>query len=132
MSSRRARERLLAAGFLVAHGLIHAAIYAMSKPAEAKAPFDAGRSWALSAVHVAPQPVRTASTGLGWLTAALFAVSAVALLVDVAWWAPAAALAAAVGLVLELGWFHPWLTAGVLLDVGVLAAVAAEWPDALF
>jgi hypothetical protein len=126
--------RLLVAGFLVAHGLIHAAIYAMPKPepADAKAPFDAGHSWALSAVHVAPQPVRTASTGLGWLTAALFAVSAVALLVDVTWWAPAAALAAAVGLVLKLGWFHPWLTAGVLLDVGVLVAVAAEWPAALF
>jgi hypothetical protein len=50
----------------------------------------------------------------------------------VAWWAPVAALAAAAGLLLKLGWFHPWLTAGVLLDVGVLAAVAAGWPAALF
>jgi hypothetical protein len=56
--------RLLVAGFLVAHGLIHATIYAAPRPADAKAPFDAGHSWALSAVHVAPQPVRTVSTGL--------------------------------------------------------------------
>jgi len=124
--------RFLVALFLIAHGLIHAAIYAAPKPADAEAPFDPGHSWALAVIHVAPQPVRTASTSLAWATAVLFAVSAVALLLDVVWWAPVAALAAAAGLVLKFGWFHPWLTVAVLLDVGGLAAVAAGWPASLF
>jgi hypothetical protein len=58
----------------------------------------------------------------------LFTASATALLIGAAWWAPAAVLAAAVALALKLVWLHPWLTVGVLLDLGVVAAVTAGSP----
>jgi hypothetical protein len=28
-------------------------------------------------------------------------------------------------------WFHPWLSAGVALDVALIAAVATRWPAPL-
>jgi len=38
--------RFLFVGFLIAHGLVHLAIWLMPKP-EQKAPFDPGHSWLL-------------------------------------------------------------------------------------
>jgi hypothetical protein len=39
--------RLLFIGFLIAHGLVHLAIWLMPKPPDQKAPFDPGHSWLL-------------------------------------------------------------------------------------
>lgn len=124
--------RLVVAAFLVAHGLVHAAIYAAPKPAPGKAPFDPSRSWALSATHVAPDTTREASVRLAWITAGLFVFAGAALLADLALWAAVATGAALVGLLLKVMWFHPWLTAGVLLDVGIVWATVTQWPPSLF
>lgn len=124
--------RLVVAAFLVAHGLVHAAIYAAAKPAPGKAPFDPSRSWALSAAHVGLGTAREASVRLAWLTAGLFSLAGAALLADVALWATVAAAAAVVGLFLKVTWFHPWLTVGVLLDVGIAWATVGRWPPSLF
>lgn len=124
--------RLVVAAFLVAHGLVHAAIYAAPKPAPAKAPFDPSRSWALAAVHVAPGTTREASVRLAWITAGLLSFAGAALLADAALWATVAAGAAGVGLLLKVTWFHPWLTVGVLLDVGIVWATVSRWPPSLY
>ncbi|MFJ2238055.1 hypothetical protein [Streptomyces sp. NPDC087859] len=47
-------------------------------------------------------------------------------------WATAAALAASVGLVLKALWFNPWLSLGILLDIGVITAALTNWPASLY
>jgi hypothetical protein len=124
--------RVLVAGFLIVHGLVHVALYVIQPKADAKPPFDSGHSWVLAGMHVAARPARVTSMTLSWLTAALFTVAGLALLVDADVWAPTAVAAAVSALVLKLAYFHPWLLIGLALDAGVLAAVAAEWPASLF
>jgi hypothetical protein len=117
---------VLLAAFLIAHGLIHGGIYAIPKQPDDKAPFDPGHSWVLAGLGVAVRPARLASKTLAWVTAVLFCLAGVLLLAGVDGWTAAAVTAAAVGLVLKVGYFHPWLTLGVLLDIGVLAAVLTQ------
>jgi hypothetical protein len=114
--------RVLVAVFLVAHGLVHAAIYATPKDPAKPGPFDPSHSWALAAGHVAPEPMRSASVGLAWATAALYSLAGVAVLVDAPAWVGFAAVAAVVAIALKGLWFNRWLTFGLALDVAVLVA----------
>lgn len=41
-------------------------------------------------------------------------------------------MAASAGLLLKVLWFDPWLGLGVLLDVGVVVAVACTWPASVY
>ena len=123
--------RLLLAGFLIAHGLIHAAIYAVPKDPNKPVPFDPNHSWALAAMHVAERPTRTLGVRLSWLTALLFAGAGIALLVHNSLWVSIAVCAAALGLLVKGLFFHPWLILGILIDIGVLWAAAADWPRSL-
>jgi hypothetical protein len=56
--------RTLFALFLIAHVLIHVAIYATPRDSAKPAPFDPGHSWALTTVDVDDHPARTASVAL--------------------------------------------------------------------
>jgi hypothetical protein len=123
--------RLLVAGFLIAHGLIHWAVYAMPKKPDQPSPFDPGHSWMLAAVGVAEHPAHTLSVALALVTTAGFCLASGILLAGGGWWLVVAAVAAITGLVLKLGYFNPWLSLGVLLDAGVLVAAAASWPPSL-
>jgi hypothetical protein len=124
--------RVLLAMFLIAHGLLHGAIYAVPRKPGDEAPFDPGHSWALAGLGIAARPARATATALAWTAAGLFGLAGTFLLAGAGLWTSTAVLAAAVGLVLKLGYFHPWLTFGVLLDLGVLAAVLARWPAFLY
>ena len=124
--------RVLLAVFLIVHGLIHGAIYAIPKAADEKAPFDPGHSWALASLGVAVRPARLTATTLAWLCAGLFALAGVLLLAGVGGWTATAVAAVVIALVLKVGYFHPWLSLGVLLDLGVLAAIATQWPASLY
>ncbi len=123
--------RLLWAGFLLAHGLIHPAIYAIPKDPTKPAPFDPSHSWALTSAHVAEHPARTLGVAMAGLTAVLYAAAGVVLLGDSSPWMPLAVCAAVTGLLLKGLYFHPWLAIGVLIDVGVLWAAIAGWPPSL-
>jgi len=103
--------RFLLASLLIAHGLIHVAIYAIPKQPGENALFDPGHSWILAGMNVAARPARTTAVTLAWVTAVVAALS---------------------GLVLKLGYFHPWLIIGLALDAGVIAGVVSEWPPSLF
>jgi hypothetical protein len=120
--------RLLLAGFLIAHGLIHPAIYAFPKDPDKSVPFDPSHSWAFAAAHVAERRARTFSVRVSWLTALLFAGAGIALLVHSSLWVSIAVGAAALGLLGKGLFFHPWLILGVLIDIGVLWAATAGWP----
>ena len=114
-------EPLLAL-FLLAHGLVHLAIYAIRPDPSKAAPFNPSRSWALAGRGTTTEVMRRTSTGLAVGTAVAYAAAGSVLLLD-APWIGLGAVAALLGLALKSLWFHPWLTVGVLIDVTVLAAV---------
>ena len=74
---------------------------------------------------------RSLGMALAWSTAAVYVVAGLGLLIGAASW-PAMLAAAVVALALKLAYFHPWLRLGVLLDLGVITAVLAEWPPSVF
>ena len=114
--------------FLLAHAFVHVAVWAMPRPGAATQPFDPTRSWVLAAAHVAPAPARTASVAAAWTAAALYGSAGVALALDLPVWVGLAAAGAVAGLLLKILWFNPWLSLGVVLDLGVLLAIAGQWP----
>jgi hypothetical protein len=117
--------------FVIAHGVVHAAVWATPKDPDKPAPFDPSHSWALAAGHVAAAPTRSASVVLAWVSAVLYTLAGVSVAVDAANWMVLATLAAIVGLALKGVWFNRWLSLGVLLDVAVLVAVAQGWPPSV-
>lgn len=123
---------VLFAAFLIVHGLIHGAIYTIPPKPDDKAPFDPGHSWVLAGFGVQARPARTASTTLAWIACGLFGLAGVLLLAGTGVWTVTALVAVVVGLVLKVGYFHRWLIFGVLLDLGILAAVLGQWPASLF
>ena len=116
---------------LFLHGLAHLPVWLpRTNPGE---PFDPRHSWALAAAGVqGPRIHFTAATWLASLTTALYAIAGAAAATQAEGWATAAILAASVGLVLKALWFNPWLSLGVLLDIGVITAVLTNWPATLY
>ena len=121
-------ETFLVVAFLIAHGLVHAAVWATPKPAAEPPPFDPAHSWALQASHVPPATQRSTSVGLAWVAALLLVVAGSAYAFDAGVWTLFAAAGAVVGLVLKGLWFNRWLSLGVALDLAVLVAALTNWP----
>lgn len=113
--------------FLVAHGLVHIAIYGSPQEPSRPAPFDPGRSWALEAQGMDAATTRSASLALALATAAAFGAAGFMVMIG-AGGATAAFVAAVMGLTLKAFWFHPWLLLGIAIDLSVLAAVLSGWP----
>ena len=130
--------RLLVAGFLLAHGAIHAGFISPRPPATAGGPpwpFELGRSWILSPLGVDPALLRVLGLALVAATLAGLALGALGALgiLPASAWAPSAAVGAVASIALLLLFFHPWLVLGLLIDIVLLWAVlVAGWrPDAL-
>jgi hypothetical protein len=122
--------RILLAGFLLAHGLIHVGFLTPAPAATAGGPpwpFNLDRSWLLNRVGVSTTAAMALGRGLVIGTVAAFAVAAAALVLDVAWWAPAVVAAAVLSTVQLTIWFHWWLPVGLLIDVALVAAVVGRW-----
>ncbi|GGL16567.1 hypothetical protein [Streptomyces flaveus] len=122
----------LVGAFLIVHGLLHLGVWTTPEQPDKPAPFDRGHSWALAAAHVSTAPARAAALALAWYTALVCVVAGAGVLAGSVWWPTAALVAAVSGLALKAIWFDPWLSVGVLLDVGVLVAVASSWPGSLY
>jgi hypothetical protein len=123
----------LVVGFLALHGLLHLAVW-LPKPAPAPAkppPFEPDHSRVLTAVHVPVRSVHALAIGLASGAFAAYLLAAVSVALGASWAVGAAVAAALLGLVLKGLYFHPWLSVGVLLDVGVLSSALVEWPVAL-
>jgi hypothetical protein len=117
---------------LVAHGLIHLAIWAPPPPApERPVPFVPDRSPVLTASRLPQTEIHSVALRLALVVTLAFALAGIATAFGAAWTPVAAACAAVLGLVLKLLFFHPWLTIGVLLDLAVLAAAVSGWPFSL-
>ncbi|MFF6783711.1 hypothetical protein [Streptomyces sp. NPDC012510] len=122
----------LVAAFLIMHGLLHPGVWTAPQQPDRPSPFDPGHSWALAAAHVSPAPARAAALAIAWYTAVVYAIAGAGALASSGWWPTAALVAAGSGLVLKAVWFDPWLSIGVLLDVGVIVAVACTWPASVY
>ena len=124
---------VLLAGFLAAHGLLHLAIWMPQVDPQSSnpPPFRPDHSPVLTATAAPEAAVRQLSVAFAAGAAATYLLTAVAVALDLAWVVPVAVLAALLGLVLKAFFFHPWLSVGVLLDVGVLMAALLDWPVTL-
>lgn len=123
----------LVVGFLTLHGLLHLAVW-LPKPAPAPAkppPFEPDHSRVLTAVHVPVRSVHALAIGLAAGACAAYLLAAVSVSLGASWAVGVAVAAALLGLLLKGLYFHPWLSVGVLLDLGVLSSALVEWPVAL-
>lgn len=128
--------RLVIAGLLLAHGLIHVAFLAPRPPVTAGGPawpFELGHSWLLGRLGVGSEATRLVGTALVAATLAGFALAALAAagIGPGGLWSGALALGAVASLGLLTLYFHPWLALGVAIDLVVLwAALGARWAPA--
>jgi hypothetical protein len=130
--------RLLIAGLLLAHGLIHAGYLAPRPTATAGGPawpFELGHSWLLGQLGAGSEVTRLVGVALVAATLAGFTLAALAAvgIGPVALWSGALTLGALASLGALVLFFHPWLVLGVAIDVFVLwAALVARWaPEGL-
>ncbi|MFE9773715.1 hypothetical protein ACFYOV_19005 [Streptomyces sp. NPDC005931] len=119
----------LVSAFLFLHGFVHLRVW-LARPGGNEP--DPRHSWALSrADGPGTRTVGAVAVGLAAVTAMLYFFAGIAATVHSGTWPVAAFLAACAGLLLKILWFNPWLSLGVLLDAGVLAAVLAQWPASM-
>jgi len=121
---------VLVIGFLLAHGLVHLAVWLPHpEPEPAKPPpFAPDHSALLTAVRVPAPTTRRVSEVLAVATAVVMVVAALGVALGQEWAIGAAVLGATLGLVLKLVFFNPWLLAGITLDLLVLSLALADWP----
>ena len=114
--------------FLVAHGLVHLAVWTM--PQKADAPFDARHSWALQGGGVSADGARAAAIALAIVAATIFVVAGASLLMGFAAWRPITVVGSVAGLVVAVLFFNPWLSLDVAINAGLLLGVTVwAWPS---
>jgi hypothetical protein len=130
--------RLLLAGFLLAHGAIHAAFVSRRPPPKPGAPpwpFDLQRSWVFSRLRAEPGVVRVIGLALVAGTIGGYALAALATIgiLPASAWGATVTVGSVASLGLLLLFFHRWLVAGIAIDALLLwVALVAGWtPDLL-
>jgi hypothetical protein len=114
--------RWLLIGFLIAHGLIHVAIWAPKSDSE-KAPFDASHSWLIG-------DQRPLALMLAFTAAALLLLAAVALWSTGGWWRPTGVVGLSVSTVLLLLYFTPWYLFILPINIALIVGIAfMDWPS---
>jgi hypothetical protein len=116
--------RILIGGLLIAHGLVHVAVWATPKRPDA--PFDASDSWLLGST-------RGPSVVLAVVAAVVLVAGGVALFADAAVWQPLTIVGLAVSLLLDVLYFNLWF--GFITVVNAVLLMALTWaglvPDQL-
>lgn len=125
---------VLLGSFLIAHGLVHAAIwlpqaFGVNATLDPTAPFDPGHSWLLQSVS--DGGLRWLSVGMALVATLGFVVAGVGLFAHQELWRPLTIGTCVISLALFLVYFTPWLSAAVLIDAALLLALlVAHWPAA--
>ena len=113
--------RWLLIGFLIAHGLVHVAIWAPKYDRE-KAAFDASHSWLIG-------ERRPLAQVLAFAAAALLVLAGIALWAHGGWWRPTAVLGLSVSTVLLLLYFNTWYLFILPVNIALIVGIAfMEWP----
>jgi hypothetical protein len=114
--------RFLFIGFLIAHGMVHLAIWLMPKPADEKAPFDPDHSWLLG-------DQKAVAMVLAVTAAALLVAGGLGLWSQAGWWRTAAAIGLATSIGLMVAYFNPWyLFIGAINAALIVGIVWLAWP----
>jgi hypothetical protein len=109
-------------GFLVAHGLVHVAIWAPKYDPE-KAVFDASHSWLIG-------DQRPLALVLAFAAAAILVVAGIALWAHGEWWRPTAVVGLSVSTVLLLLYFTPWYLIILPVNIALIVGIAfMDWPS---
>jgi hypothetical protein len=111
--------RWLLIGFLIAHGLVHVAIWAPKYDPE-KVPFDAAHSWLIG-------DQRPLAQVLAFAAAAILILAGIALWAHGGWWRPTAVVGLSLSTPLLLLYFTPWYL--FILPVNVALIVGIGWMD---
>jgi len=117
--------RFVFIGFLIAHGLIHVAIWVLvPKPAPGKeAPFDASHSWLLG-------DQRALAASLAAATAAILILGGVGLWAHADWWWAAAIIGLTASFLLMVVYFNPWFIFIQAVNVALIASIVwLDWPS---
>lgn len=128
--------KILFAVFLLAHAAIHASYISPRPPATAGGPswpFELGRSWLLSPFGLSADMTRLVGIGLLSLLVIGFGIAALATfgIVPMTLWSGAVVVGAVASTAMLVLFFHPWLVAGVGIDLVLLWAVlVADWTPA--
>ena len=115
--------RLLFIAFLIAHGLVHLAIWLMPKPKNQEVPFDPSHSWLIG-------DQRAVAVTIAVVAAAFLVAAGLGLWAEAGWWRGAAVIGLAVSFGLMVLYFTPWY----LFVEGVNAALIVglvwlTWPS---
>lgn len=131
--------RILFAIFLIAHGLMTMSLATVPVPAQGalRTPYfpawwraNVDDAWPAIRMGLNPSLVRTAGW-LFWLVILVLFVAAGLGLLGLPGlmgiWQMLALIAALISLILLAFYWHPWLVVGVLLNIGIAAAVYLGW-----
>ncbi|HET9672195.1 MAG TPA: hypothetical protein VFQ40_05030 [Actinomycetota bacterium] len=115
--------RFLFISFLIAHGLVHVAIWLFPKPAEGKAPFDVSHSWLFG-------DVKPVAVVLAVLAAVLLVAGGLGLWAHAEWWRGVAAVGLAVSFGLMVLTFNPWYLFIEAVNAALLVGLLwMSWPS---
>lgn len=112
--------RFIFVAFLIAHGGVHVAMWAM--PAPPDAPFDATRSWLLGTRR---------GLAVAWAiaAAALLVGAGVGLWAHAEWWRAVAVAGLAVSFGLMVVYFHRWFLFIEVVNAGLIVGLVwLDWP----
>ena len=136
--------KIIVAIFFIAHAFIHISLSwaPIPKPGGMRTPFfpswkrtDTDPMWPISKLGLPESLVRIAGSILLLAVTVAFCLAALGLLgvpgLNILW-IPLAVGASIVSIVLTVLFWHPWLPAGILLDVAILAAIYFHFPASLF
>jgi hypothetical protein len=113
--------RFLFIAFLIAHGLVHLAIWL--PPFLPDAPFNPSRSWLIG-------EQRGLAVALAVLAAVLLVAAGVGLWMEEDWWRLSAPAGLAVSFLLMALYFHPWFIPIQLINAGLLVGLLwLDWPS---
>lgn len=115
--------RFLFIGFLIAHGLVHLAIWLMPKPAEQKAPFDPDHSWLLG-------DQKTVAVLLAVTAAVLLVGAGLGLWGAADWWRGVAVVGLVTSFSLMVVYFTPWYLFIEGVNAALIVGIAwLTWPS---
>lgn len=115
--------RFLFIGFLIAHGLVHLAIWLMPKPPDQKTPFDPNHSWVLG-------DQRMIAVVLAVTAAGLLVAGGLGLWAHAGWWRTVAAIGLAASLGLMIVYFNPWYLFIETVNAGLIVGIVwLTWPS---
>lgn len=117
--------RFVFIAFLIAHGLVHLAMWVLvPKPQPGKeAPFDASHSWLLGSQKALASTVAVA-------VAAILIVAGIGLWAHAEWWRAAAVVGLSISFVLMVVYFTPWFLFIEAVNAALIVSIVwLDWPS---